>query len=75
MEDFMKVTATAIWDANKKMWRVHTEYTADNFEPDKSLVGEHYIRACDDFVLPIAVSATLGIGYELEKDEIVEEIN
>lgn len=75
MEDFMKVTSIATWDADKKAWRVHTEYTADNFEPDKPLVGEHYIRACDCFVLPFAISATLGIDCELEEDESIEEIN
>lgn len=72
--EFMKVTSIATWDADKKAWRVHTEYTADNFQPDKPLVEEHYIRACDDFVLPLAISATLGIGYELEEDETLEEI-
>ena len=75
MEDFMKVTSIATWDEAKQAWRVHTEYTADNFQPDTPLVGEHYVRACDDFVLPIAISATLGIGYECEESESVEEIS
>ena len=75
MEDFMKVTSIATWDEAKRAWRVHTEYTADNFQPDKPLVGEHYVRACDDFVLPLAISATLGIGYECEESESVEEIS
>jgi hypothetical protein len=74
MEDFMKVTSTAIWDEAKQAWRVHTEYTANNFQPDKPLVGEYYVRACNCFVLPFAISATLGIDCELEADEIVEEI-
>ena len=75
MENFMKVTSIATWDEARRAWRVHTEYTADNFQPDKPLVGEHYVRACDEFVLPLAISASLGIGYECEEGESVEEIS
>ena len=74
MEDFMKIVSTAIWDEAKQAWRVHTEYTASNFHPDKPLMKEHYIAAGDEGVLPYAVADTMGIIYNLSEDEWVEEI-
>lgn len=75
MEDFMKVTSTAIWDEAKQAWRVHTEYTASNFSPDAPLVKEHYIAAGDEGVLPYAVTDTLGLVCDLAEDEWMEEIS
>ena len=74
MENWMKVNSMAIWDEAKQAWRVRTEYTASNFQPDESLVKEHYIAVGNEGVLPCAVSDTIGLVCDLAEDEWMEEI-
>ena len=74
MKNWMKVSSMAIWDETKQAWRVHTEYTASNFQSDEPLVKEHYISMGDEGVLPCAVSDTVGLIRDLAEDEWMEEI-
>lgn len=74
MNNFMKVVSTAIWDETKQAWRVRTEYTANNFQPNEPLVKEHYISMGDEGVLPCAVTDTIGLVCDLAEDEWMEEI-
>lgn len=74
MENWMKVSSMAIWDETKQAWRVHTEYTASNFQSDEPLVKEHYISMGDEGVLPCAVTDTIGLVCNLAEGEWMEEI-
>ena len=74
MESWMKVNSMAIWDEAKQAWRVRTEYTTSNFQPNDSLVKEHYISMGDEGVLPCAVTDTIGLVCDLAEDEWMEEI-
>ena len=74
MENWMQVSSMAIWDETKQAWRVHTEYTASNFQSDEPLVKEHYISMGDEGVLPCAVTDTIGLVCNLAEGEWMEEI-